>query len=95
MTTSRKFATSPDVLVAKGKIKSQMRLYWSQFRALNIAITSFNSGEYRHEINYVLFVFCTVLFEIVGWSRILVKEYMITVDYYSNFWEIHRLTSTT
>ena len=34
MTTSRKFATSPDVLVAKGKIKSQMRLYWSQFRAL-------------------------------------------------------------
>ena len=34
MTTSRKFATSPDVLVAKGKIKSQMRLYWSQFRGL-------------------------------------------------------------
>ena len=34
MTTSRKFATSPDVLVAKGKIKSQMRLYWSQLRAL-------------------------------------------------------------
>ena len=23
------------------------------------------------------------------------KEYMITVDYFSNFWEIHRLTSTT
>ena len=23
------------------------------------------------------------------------KEYMITVDYYSNFWDIDRLTSTT
>ena len=30
MTTSRKIATSPDILVAKGKI-----LYWSQFPALN------------------------------------------------------------
>ena len=33
---TRKFATPSEILVANAKIKSQMRLYWSQFRALVI-----------------------------------------------------------
>ena len=39
MKTSRKFATSPDILVAfREKTQSQMRLYWSQFQALHDVI---------------------------------------------------------
>ena len=30
----RKLATPPDILIAKGKLQSQMRLYWLQFQIL-------------------------------------------------------------